>query len=418
MNLTFVLLLTLATGSAAQVRSGLDVIVAENFKRFQGKKIGLITNHTAIDRQGRHIADLFHEAKGVELKALFGPEHGIRGVAEGGETVATQVDSATGAPVYSLYSKTYKPTHEMLAGLDALVFDMQDVGARFYTYISTMALCLEAAAENDLEFYVLDRPNPIGGRVEGPVLEMSQRSFVGIHPIALRHGMTVGELARMFVGEGWAWRSSLDSASSTHPKNSWNKLRVVALQNWPRKKFFHQTKLPWIAPSPNMTSATTALFYPGMGLIEGTNFSEGRGTDEPFELVGAPWLASEKVAALLRERFAPLEIETTIFTPQDLPGKAMNPKFEGELCRGLRFKTNAPQKLESVKLGVALLWALQQTHPDKLVLSEKRLARLFGGTWLRESLLAGADLQTLWQRLESDGEKFRERRKKYLLYQE
>lgn len=417
MIFSFILLLALAQSAETQVRTGLDVIVAENFSRFHGKRVGLVTNHTAVDAQGRHIADLFHQASGVQLKALFGPEHGIRGAAEAGAKIATETDAKTGVPIHSLYGKTYKPTKEMLAGLDALVFDMQDVGARFYTYLSTMALCLEAAAENDLEFYVLDRPNPIGGRVEGPVLEMSQRSFVGIHPIALRHGMTVGELAQMFVGEGWAWRSSLDSVANTRPKNSWNKLRVVPLQNWPRAQFFPQTQLPWIAPSPNMTSASTALFYPGMGLLEGTNFSEGRGTHEPFELVGAPWLNNEKVAALLRERFDELQIETTTFTPQDLPGKAMNPKFEGELCQGLRFKTEAPEKVESVKLGVALLWALQQTHPDKFTLAEKRLARLFGATWLRQSLLAGENLQTLWQRLEREGEAFRKLRQKYLLYE-
>lgn len=417
MKIFIVLLLMLVHSAEAQVRTGLDLVVAENFKRFHGKRVGLVTNHTAIDVQGRHIADLFHQAEGVQLKALFGPEHGIRGAVEAGAKIATESDAKTGVPIHSLYGKTYKPTKEMLAGLDALVFDMQDVGARFYTYISTMALCLEAAAENDLAFYVLDRPNPIGGRVEGPVLEMSQRSFVGIHPIALRHGMTIGELAQMFVGEGWAWRSSLDSAASTREKNSWNKLHVVPLQNWSRAQFFPQTKLQWIAPSPNMTSITAALFYPGTCLLEGTNFSEGRGTHEAFELVGAPWLNSEKVAALLREHCDELQIEATTFTPQDFPGKAMNPKFEGELCHGLRFNTNMPEKVESVKLGVTLLWALQQTHPDKFVLAEKRLARLFGATWLRESLLAGADLPTLWQRIEGEAESFRRLRQKYLLYE-
>ncbi len=415
---SIIILFALAQTPNAEVRSGLDVVVAENFKSFQGEKVGLITNHTAVDRQGRHIADLFHRAAGVQLKALFGPEHGIRGVAEAGEKIATQIDPKTGVPIHSLYGATYKPTPEMLQGLDALVFDVQDVGARFYTYISTMTMALEAAAENDLEFYVLDRPNPIGGHVEGPVLEAQHRSFVGIHPIALRHGMTIGELAQMFVGEGWASHSSFDSATAQRPNIVWNKLRVITLQNWSRQQFFHETKLPWIAPSPNMTNETTALLYPGMGLLEATNFSEGRGTKQPFEIVGAPWLDSKKAAALLREYFAGLEIETTTFTPQDLPGKAMNPKFEGKLCQALRFKISAPEKLESVKLGVALLWVLQKTHPDKLVISEKRLARLFGSAWLREMLLAGADLQAMWLRLEEEAASFRQFRKKYLLYGE
>lgn len=408
----------LTQSPSGEVRSGLDIVIAENFKSFQGKRVGLITNHTARDRNGKHMIDLFHAAPGVQLKALFGPEHGIRGEAEAGAKVTTQVDAKTGVPIHSLYGKTYKPTHEMLEGLDALVFDMQDVGARFYTYISTMALALEAAAENDLEFYVLDRPNPISGRVEGPMLDVQYRSFVGIHPIALRHGMTIGELAKMFVGESWAWRSSLDSSAAQKPNLAWNKLHVIALQGWSRKQFFSQTKLPWIAPSPNMTNEATALLYPGTCLLEATNFSEGRGTAQPFEMVGAPWLESKKVAALLNGKLAGLEVETITFTPQDLPGKAMNPKFEGELCQGLRFKVSAPEKFESVKLGVALLWALQKTHPNKLTLSEKRMARLFGATWLREMLLAGADLTALWQRLDEDAARFQLLREKYLLYSE
>lgn len=400
----------------AEVRSGLDVVVAENFKRFQGKCVGLITNHTAVARNGKHIADLFHEAPGVQLKALFGPEHGIRGEAEAGAKIATQIDAKTGVPIHSLYGKTYKPTRETLEGLDALVFDMQDVGARFYTYISTMSLALEAAAENDLEFYILDRPNPISGRVEGPVLDKQHRSFVGIHPIALRHGMTIGELASMFVGEKWAWRSSLDSSAAQRPDIAWNKLHVVALEGWSRRQFFHQINLPWIAPSPNMTNETAALLYPGICLLEATNFSEGRGSQQPFEIVGAPWCEHEKVAALLKDKLAGLAIETTTFTPQDLPGKAMNPKFEGELCHGLRFKITAPEKFEAVKLGVALLWALHKTHPDKLEISERRMARLFGAAWLRAMLLSGADLSLLWQRLEEDAARFQQARAKYLLY--
>lgn len=418
MFLVSVLLLSLSYGDSAVVQSGLDVVVREGFRPFQGKKIGLITNHTAVARDGRHIADLFHQAPSVELKALFGPEHGIRGVAEGGEKIATQIDSKTGVPIHSLYGKTYKPTPEMLAGLDALVFDMQDVGARFYTYISTMALAMEAAAEHDLEFYVLDRPNPIGGRVEGPMLDAKHRSFVGIHAIALRHGMTVGELARMFLGEGWYWRSSLDTLRKSPPKKAWNKLHVIALQGWQRKQLFHETGLPWIAPSPNMTEETTALLYPGMGLLEATNFSEGRGTASPFETVGAPWLDNRKLLELLQEKVAGISLDTTSFLPQDLPGKAMNPKFEGELCRALRFRIVAPAECESVKFGVALIWGLHRLHADRFTISSRRMARMFGAAWLHEMIATGADLHALWQRMGEDEKRFRELRQQYLLYED
>ncbi len=418
MLLASILFLAATCNGQPLAQTGLDVVVADAFKDFQGKRIGLVTNHTARDRHGRHIADLFHQAQGVELKALFGPEHGIRGLAEGGENIAAQSDSATGVPIYSLYGKTYKPTKEMLAGLDALVFDIQDVGARFYTYISTMALAVQAAAENDLAFYVLDRPNPIGNRVEGPVLDAAHRSFVGIHPIALRHGMTSGELAQMFLGEGWLWHSSLDTTVAPAPKKAWNKLNVITLKHWRRSQIFYETQLPWISPSPNMTSVTTALLYPGMGLLEATNFSEGRGTMQPFEVIGAPWLQSERLVALLQGKIDGLALTATTFIPQDLPGKAMNPKFEDELCRGLKLEIFAPQHFESVKFGVALLWALQQIHPDQFVIAEARMARMFGKTWLREMLLLGAGLEPLWQRLESEGEAFRQLRKKYLLYEE
>lgn len=418
MLLASVLLFSLSYGDSAIVQSGLDVVVREGFRSFHNKRVGLITNHTAVDRDGRHIADLFHEAPGVQLKALFGPEHGIRGAAEGGEKIATQIDATTGVPIHSLYGKTFKPTSEMLAGLDALVFDMQDVGARFYTYISTMALAMEAAAEHDLEFYVLDRPNPIGGRVEGPVLDAQHRSFVGIHAIALRHGMTIGELARMFWGEGWYRRSSLDTLRKASPKKDWNKFHVIALQGWHRNQLFHETGLPWIPPSPNMTDETTAQLYPGMGLLEATNFSEGRGTAEPFKLVGAPWLDSGKLLALLEGKVAGVAIDTASFIPQDLPGKAMNPKFEGELCRALRFKVVSPAEFESVKFGVALLWGLHRLHADRFTISPPRMARMFGAAWLHEMISTGADLHALWQRMGEDEEKFRELREKYLLYED
>jgi uncharacterized protein YbbC (DUF1343 family) len=357
-------------------RTGLEVIVAEDFKPLHGKTIGLITNHTGSDRQGRHIVDLFLRAKGVRVAALFGPEHGIRGRSEGGAKIATQSDSASGLTIYSLYGATRKPSPEMLHGLDALVFDMQDAGARFYTYISTMSLAMEAAAEADIDFYVLDRPNPIGGRVEGPVLEEEHRSFVGIHPVALRHGMTIGELAQMFLGEGWILPRGDLNHSGKPPQTPWAKLRIIRMQNWRHSLLFSETGLPWIAPSPNMTSLQAALLYPGVALLEATNFSEGRGTVRPFEVIGAPWLDPARLMAELQHVMPGIVLEATRFTPVAIPGKVMNPKFENQECPGLALAVTEPHRFETVKFGVALLCALHKIHPDEFAINQNGLARL------------------------------------------
>jgi uncharacterized protein YbbC (DUF1343 family) len=248
------------------VQTGLDLVVAGQFREFQGKRIGIITNHTGINQERRHIVDLFYEAEGVKLTALFGPEHGVRGDAEAGAKVAAGIDPKTGVPAYSLYGEIRKPTAEMLKNIDMLIFDVQDVGARFYTYISTMSLCMEAAAEAKIPFYVLDRPNPIGDLVEGPVLDPAHRSFVGIHPVALRHGMTIGELAQMFNGEGWLTNGSKDAPQSVKAD-----LHVIPMQGWRRNMLFDETGLPWISPSPNMTSPPPRCYILGC-LLEATNF--------------------------------------------------------------------------------------------------------------------------------------------------
>ncbi|MDZ7268252.1 MAG: DUF1343 domain-containing protein [candidate division KSB1 bacterium] len=395
------------------VLTGLDRIVADSFRVLRGKRLGVITNQTGVDRSGRHIVDLLHHARDVKLVALFGPEHGIRGQAPAGEKVGSAVDSATGIPVYSLYGAHRKPTPAMLAGLEALVFDIQDVGARFYTYISTMALAMEAAAEAGLEFYVLDRPNPLGDRVEGPLLAVEHRSFVGIHPIALQHGMTVGELARMFLGEGWI-TAAHDSGAA---RASWSKLQVIPVANWRRQQFHEATGLHWIPPSPNIPDAATALLYPGTCLLEATNVSEGRGTHRPFSLIGAPWLDAGKLAPRLRGLVEGVAVEAVEFVPGDIPGKAMNPKYEGQTCAGLALRVTDPQKFPPVKFGVALLHALQQLHPAEFRMRRDGMARLAGVSWLQEMIASGAPLAEIWQRLDDEAEGFRRLRQKYLLYE-
>jgi uncharacterized protein YbbC (DUF1343 family) len=344
--------------------------------------------------------------------ALFGPEHGIRGDAPAGAKITTGVDPKTGVPTYSLYGEIRKPAPEMLKDIDALVFDIQDVGARFYTYISTMALAMEAAAEAKIPFYVLDRPNPIGGLVEGPVLDPAHRSFVGIHPIALRHGMTVGELAQMFNGEGW-----LTTGAKEAPQSLEADLHVIPIQGWRHDMLFDETGLPWVSPSPNMTSLTTALVYPGMCLLEATNFSEGRGTNLPFEKVGAPWVESQKLIAKLQNRVPGVYLRPIDFIPMDIRGKAMNPKFKGTGCRGIQIDITKPHTLQAVAFGIHLLCALHESYPKRFAIDEKRMARLSGQTWVREMILAGEKPEAILQRMAKELQPFRALRQKYLLYE-
>jgi len=402
---------SLASQTKKAVRTGLDIVVAGGFSEFKGKRVGLITNHTGVDRQGQHIADLFKHAEEVELVALFGPEHGVRGQAEAGAKIATGIDAKTGVKAYSLYGETRKPTPVMLQNIDILVFDIQDVGARFYTYISTMALAMEAAAEAKIPFYVLDRPNPIGDLVEGPVLDPAQRSFVGIHPIALRHGMTVGELAQIFNEEGW-----LTTGTKASPQTLKVDLHVVKMDGWQRDMMFEETGLPWISPSPNMTSLKTALVYPGMCLLEATNFSEGRGTNLPFEKIGAPWLDSKRLISKIQNRVSGVDLLPIDFIPIDIPGKAVNPKFEGTGCHGLQIEVTAPRTFQAVTFGMHLLCALQELYPKQFLIKENSMARLSGQSWVAKMISTGKNAEAILQRMEKEVEAFRELRKKYLLY--
>jgi len=412
--LACLLLITNGFSQQPLVLTGLDVIAANGFAEFTGRRIGLITNQTGVDARGRHIADLFAGAPGVKLVALYAPEHGIRGQQEAGAKIAGGKDKHTGVPVYSLYGKTRKPTAAMLKGVDALVFDIQDVGVRFYTYISTMSLAMEAAAENRVAFYVLDRPNPIGGTmVEGPVLNPSNKSFVGIQPIALRHGMTVGELATMFNEEGWLARGArcelhvIKMAGAVKNKSGWR-----------RNMLFEDTGLRWVPPSPNMPRPSTALLYSGTGLLEATTFSEGRGTDDPFERVGAPWASADDLTSRLRNFVPSLWLRPTDFIPLSKPGKAAAPKFKGAVCHGLLIEVVDAHTFPSVAFGVHLLTALQALYPRRLGLRKADLTRLAGQAWLAELLLSGAAPETIVARCEQEAAQFRKLRDKYLLYAE
>jgi uncharacterized protein YbbC (DUF1343 family)/CubicO group peptidase (beta-lactamase class C family) len=377
----------------AQVLTGIDVLVEEKFESLRGKRVGLITNHTGITRYGRRNIDVML-AGGVKLKALFSPEHGISGT-EDHEKVANTKDAATGLPVYSLYfGSSRQPKTQMLAGIDVLIFDIQDVGARFYTYVCTMVNAMEEAAKHKLEFVILDRPNPINGiRVEGPTLEPGVRSFIGCIDMPIRHGMTVGELALMVN-------------ASRQPKTN---VRVVKMKNWRREDWFDSTGLIWIDPSPNMRGLNAAVLYPGIGMLEGAKvYSVGRGTDAPFEQVGADWINGVKLSVYLNERHFPgIRIYPTILRPT-----ASN--FKGKTIEGVRFVITDRDVFSSTGFGIELGVALAKLFPGHMTWAANE--KLAGGKRILAALSAAEEPAKIEQGYAAEVEEFRVRRSGYLLY--
>jgi uncharacterized protein YbbC (DUF1343 family)/CubicO group peptidase (beta-lactamase class C family) len=375
------------------VRTGIDVMEKENFAPLKGLRVGLITNETGVDSEGRRTIDLLNHAPGVQLKAIFSPEHGLWGKED--SAVASSTDPATGLPVYSLYGETRRPTAQMLQGLDALVFDIQAVGVRFYTYITTMGYALEEAAKNHLTFYVLDRPDPIGGSiVEGPILDWDLKSFVGYFPLPIRYGMTLGELAEMFNGE----------------EHLGANLHVIEMQGWERTDWYDETGLRWRNPSPNLRSLTETILYPGVGMVEGANVSVGRGTDTPFELLGAPWIDGKWLAVYLNSR----GIQGVRFLPVDFTPQSS--KFAGQVCHGVQIYLVDRQALDAPELGIELASALYQLFPRNFDL-DKTLP-LIGSRWVLDDIRGNVDpnrIEYLWQQLLTN---FRKTRANYLLYEE
>ncbi len=381
------------------VRPGIEVLLADSLHLVSGRRVGLVTNHTGIDAQGVSDIDRLSEAPEVELVALFSPEHGIRGDAEGGVTIEGGRDSRTGLPIHSLYGETQKPTPAMLEGLDVLLFDIQDVGARYYTYISTMARAMEAAGEAGIPFVVLDRPNPIGGSaVQGNILDPAYSTFVGLYPVPMRHGMTPGELARMFVGE-FGVRADL---------------RVVPVEGWRREMIFPETGLPWVPPSPNMPSVESALHYPGTCLFEGTPLSVGRGTELAFQVVGAPWLDGEALAAALEAYGIPgVTFVATRFTPVD-PGDG---KFGGEEIGGVKLIAQDPG-YDSTLAALALLRETRRITGDAWSWRVSHFDRLAGTDRVRLGIEAGGAMEDLREGWDEALAAFRVRRAPYLIYPE
>ena len=379
------------------VRPGLEVLLSDSIHLIQGLRVGLITNHTGIDSRRVHGIDRLAAVPQVELAALFSPEHGIRGEAEGGVGIQSQEDERTGLPIHSLYGETRKPTPEMLEGLDALLFDIQDVGARYYTYVSTMALAMEAAGEAGIPFLVLDRPNPIGGvAVQGSVLDPEFATFVGLFPVPMRHGMTPGELARLYVGE---FGIQVD-------------LEVLPLEGWRREMTFGDTNLPWVPPSPNMPSVESALHYPGTCLFEGTNISVGRGTDIAFQIVGAPWLNGDSLAAALaRYQIPGVDFQAVHFTPQN-PGDG---KFPDQEVQGVRLVSLSPD-YDPTLAALALLRETRRMSGDRWEWRQGHFDRLAGTDRLREGVETGHQLDVLREGWDEALEAFRRLRDGYLIY--
>ncbi len=376
----------------AASQTGADQLANGAIASLQGRKVGLITNHTGRLSDGRRTVDVLAGANSVVLVALFSPEHGWEGVQD--EKTKDTKDAATGLPVYSLYGETRGPTATMLQGIDTLVFDIQDIGCRFYTYLSTMRNGLEAAAAHHLRFVVLDRPNPIGGlRMEGPVLAPDRADFVAAHTIPLRHGMTAGELAKMIQGE-----SGLQVD-----------LQVVPCTGWQRADLWDSTGLLWINPSPNMRSLTQALLYPGIGLLEGTNLSVGRGTDTPFEVLGAPWCHGNALAATLRDH----QLPGVTFVPIQFTPTAS--KFRGELCSGINIAITDWKVFEPVRTGLHLACVLQALH--KGTWDTKKLDWLLKHEPTTTAIQNGTPADAIVASWKKDLDLFRMRRKPFLLYE-
>lgn len=390
------------------IMTGAAALAADRFAPLAGKRIGLITNQTG--RMGeRHLVDVLSAAAGIKLAAIFAPEHGFRGKVEAGEKVASGRDPQTGIPVVSLYGATRKPTPAMLVDIDVLVFDIQDVGVRSYTYISTMGLAMQAASARGIPFVVLDRPNPLGGDyVSGFVLEASLKSFVGQYPIPIVHGMTVGELARMIKGERWL--PGLEKLDLT----------VIAMQGWSRAMRWPDTKLGWVATSPNIPSFASALSYPGIGIVGETLVNEGRGTPEPFTCFGASWIDGEAAAASLNGHGLPgVRFAAVRYTPRAIPNVAAEPRFRDQPIEGVRLLVSDVAAFQPVEAGIhALAYLKGRSRTQGVALLEKTAMfnAIVGTPRLLAALERGAGGEAIIASWAAEVTRFKGQRGRHLLY--
>jgi uncharacterized protein YbbC (DUF1343 family) len=390
-----------STRSAAEdgngaVMLGVEVLLRDSLHLLAGKRVGLITNHSGRDRRGTSTIDLLHRAPGVRLTALFGPEHGLRGAAEAGVEIESSVDSATRVPIYSLYGATQVPTPEMLDAIDVLVYDIQDVGARVYTYEWTMALSADAAGKAGKPVVVLDRPDPIrADRVEGNILDPAFRSFVGQYPVALRYGLTPGELLRYLAGTGEI------KANVT----------VVPMSGYRRSMWFEETGVPWVRPSPNLRDMDALVLYPGTVFFEGTNLTEGRGTDRPFRVIGAPWLNAGAIARELNARGMPgVRFDTTSRTVESSARK-----WPGQTIPMIEVVVTDRDRIRPVEMGIRMLATIRARHAAEWEWRQSSIDRLAGTDQLRKAVDAGT-VDALIADWDRQAREFAARREPYLIY--
>jgi uncharacterized protein YbbC (DUF1343 family) len=390
---------SLAADTRRRVLPGLEVLIRDSLHLVRGRRVGFITNHTSVTADGRSGIDVLHEAPEVELVALFAPEHGLRGTAHGGAWIADGRDTRTGVRVLSLYGRTQKPTPEMLRGIDVLLFDIQDIGARPYTYVWTMAMAMEAAAAQRIPFVVLDRPNPITGRTEGPLMQFEMRdqgqAITGYYPVPMRHGMTVGEVARYVNAE---FRVGAE-------------LHVVPADGWRHDAWFDQTELPWIDPSPNIRSLDAALAYSGLVMLEAVNVSVGRGTDQPFFYVGAPYL--DHVALLRRledYRLPGVEFTAARFVPR---GAGWVP-FRDQPVRAVHLRITDRDEYRPVLTAFVLLAEIRRLHPRDVGIGS--MLQMLGSRWAREALVRGDDPREIYRRWEEENREWGTIRDRYRIY--
>ncbi len=410
-----------STKDIIAVKTGLDVFLKNHLALVKGKRVGLITNPTGVNRELQNIVDLFLSHPDINLVALYGPEHGVRGNAQAGQYVPFYMDDIYKIPVFSLYGQSLKPAPGMLKNmdeymrtfdtsdigkfpdstmkesLDLMIFDIQDIGTRIYTYIATMAYSMQACAEANIPFIVLDRPNPINGFVmEGPILKFPEfSSFVGVYPIPVRHGMTSGELALMF--NDLFFETKID-------------LTVIPLAGWKRNMWFDETGLSWVIPSPNMPALETAIVYPGQVFLEGTNISEGRGTTKPFEFFGAPWIDGHKLSQKLNALDLPgVTFREAWFTP-------IFSKYQGKLCGGCQIHVTNRSIFRSFSTTLFIIQTIRELYPKQFIFYEKYFDRVMGTSSVREALEAGKPVPEIISDYSGDLIKFRELRKPYLLY--
>jgi uncharacterized protein YbbC (DUF1343 family) len=376
----------------AHAKPGIDVLEEKDFASLRGKRVGVITNQTGVDSRGRRTIDVLAHADGVKLVAIFSPEHGIGGNADV-SVVANATDATTGLPIYSLYGETRRPTDAMLRGIDVLIFDIQDAGVRFYTYVTTMGYCMEAAAKHGVSIFVLDRPNPLGGKIiEGPMLDRDKLSFVGYFPMPVRYAMTLGELARMFNAEN---KIGAD-------------LHVVEMKNWHRGDMYWMTGLSWIPPSPNLPAVANLVPYPGIEILQAGGVSVGRGTDSAFLEFGAPWVRPNELLAELKKRSIPgVSFSVTSFTPKSGP-------YAGQECHGVALTVTDRDNFKSMLMGLEISEALRRLYPQEFQIA--KMITLLGSQSTVERLERGdspKDIEAGWA---AELEKFRATRAKYLIY--